>query len=170
MLLALVGCGYALEGRGVAVDPSIRKIAVPIFKDTTAKPGLDQKVTEKVIGELLKRGHFDVVQDALGVDAVVEGTITSYRVLPVGFGAESGTSGSSERLQATRYAVLLTVQVKYSKVGATEPIWQADQLSVRDESDVGDDPEEFFDREDQVLDRLTQSLAKTLVSSMLEAF
>jgi hypothetical protein len=171
-LVFLGGCGYALEGRGIAQDPSIKRIGVPLFKDSTGRAGLDQKVTEKVIAELLKRGHFDVVQDATGIDALVEGTIVNYRAIPVGFNESgSGTeSGGKNRLEASRYAVVLTVAVKYSKPGVTEPLWQTEQLSVRDETDVGDDPEAFFDREDQVLDRLSQNLAKTLVSSMLEAF
>ena len=170
-LIALAGCGYTLEGRGIAQDPSIKKIGVPLFKDATGKPGLDQKVTERVIAELLKRGHFDVVQSATGVDALVEGSITTYRAAPVGFSAQGASGGGSNtRIEASRYAVTLSVAVKYTKLGVTEPIWQTEQLSVRDESDVGDDPNAFFDREDQVIDRLTQSLAKTLVSSMLEAF
>lgn len=172
-LLALSGCGYTLEGRGIAQDPSIKKIGVPLFKDTTGKPGLDQKVTEQVIAALLKRGHFDVVQDANGVDALVEGTITNYRANPVGFSNEGGATsggGKNKNIEASRYAVVLTVAVKYSKPGVTEPIWQTEQLSVRDETDVGDDPTAFFDREDQVIDRLALNLAKTLVSQMLEAF
>ena len=172
LLLPLLGCGYTLEGRGIAQDPSIKKIGVPLFKDTTGKPGLDQKVTEHVIAELLKRGHFDVVQDSSGVDALVEGSITNYRAVPVGFSNEGGGSGGgkNKNIEASRYAIVLTVAVKYSKPGVTEPIWQTDQLSVRDESDVGDDPNAFFDREDQVIERLTQNLAKTLVAQMLEAF
>ena len=171
-LSLLAGCGYTLEGRGIARDPSIKKIGVPLFKDTTGKPGLDQKVTERVIAELLKRGHFDVVQDSTAVDALVEGSITNYRATPVGFGSESGSGGSGKNktIEASRYAIVLSVAVKYSKPGVTEPIWQTEQLSVRDESDVGDDPAAFFDREDQVIDRLTLNLAKTLVSQMLEAF
>jgi hypothetical protein len=39
--------------------------------------------------------------------------------------------------------------VKYTKVGQTEPIWQNESFSFRDEYDVGDNPANFFDREDQ---------------------
>jgi hypothetical protein len=167
LLLASQGCGYALVGRGIATDPSIKRIGV-VFKDATGRPGLDQKVTEKVIEELLKRGRFDVVQETEGVDAVVQGDIVRYLATPVGFSQQG--SGSTSTTQASRYAIILTARVRYAKVGATEPIWQSDSLSVRDESDVGDSSESFFDREDQVIDRLAASFARTLVSSMLEAF
>jgi Lipopolysaccharide-assembly len=167
MALALPACGYALVGRGTATDPSIKRIGVPTFKDTTAKPALDQKITQKVIEELLKRGHFDVVQTATGVDAVVEGELVSYSVVPVGF-SEEGTGAN--KTQASRYAISLTARVKYSKVGAEEPIWTTDSFQFRDEYDIGSDPATFFDREDQALDRLATSFARNLVAAMLEAF
>ncbi|MBI3931948.1 MAG: LptE family protein [Acidobacteria bacterium] len=164
--LALSACGYALVGRGTSVDPSIKKIGVPLFRDTTGKPGLDQKVTQKVIEELLKRGRFDIVQEAAGVDALVEGQLVSYHANPVGFGG----GGDESRTQASRYAITLTASVRYAKPGEEEPIWENESFSFRDEYDVGDDPAAFFDREDQAIERLATSFARSLVSAMLEAF
>jgi hypothetical protein len=166
-MLALSGCGYALVGKGTTTDPSIKRIGVPTFKDATGKPGLDQKITQKVIEELLKRGRFDVVPTTTGVDAVVEGELLSYTVVPVGF-SEEGTGGN--KTQASRYAISLTARVTYSKVGETEPIWSSDSFSFRDEYDIGAQAATFFDREDQSLERLAVSFSRNLVAAMLEAF
>ncbi|HUG53747.1 MAG TPA: hypothetical protein VMR21_09100, partial [Vicinamibacteria bacterium] len=65
MAALATSCGYALVGRGTVVDPDIKRIGVPLFRDATGRPGLDQTITQKVIEELLKRGRFDVVQDRL---------------------------------------------------------------------------------------------------------
>ncbi len=167
LLLALTGCGYALVGRGIAVDPDIKVIGVPLFKDRTGKVGLDQIVTDKVIEELLKRGRFEVVQSDEGVDALVDGELTNYRAVPVGFGNDGGGEATT---QATQYSIVLTSKVIYSKVGQDQPIWQSSSFRFRDEYDVGDDPEAFFDREDQALERLAGQYAESLVSTMLEAF
>ena len=43
-----------------------------------------------MIEELLKRGRFDVVQEATGVDALVEGELTSYAVVPGGLQRRGG--------------------------------------------------------------------------------
>jgi hypothetical protein len=166
-MVALSGCGYALVGKGTVTDPSIKKIGVPTFKDATGKAGLDQKITQRVTEELLKRGRFDVVPTATGVDAVVEGELLTYSVVPVGF-SEDGTGAN--RTQASRYAISLTARVKYGKVGEKEPIWASDSFSFRDEYDIGADPATFFDREDQAIDRLAASFARNLVAAMLEAF
>jgi hypothetical protein len=167
LLLSLgsVACGYTLAGRGVLSDPTIKKIGVPLFKDITGKPGLDQKITAKVIEELLKRGHFDVVQGSTGVNALVVGEITGYNVAPIGF-ADPGKLVT----EASRYSITVTARVKYVKEGETEPIWSNDSFSFKDEYDLGDQTQAFFDREDQAIERLSTDFAKTLVTNMLESF
>jgi hypothetical protein len=157
------GCGYALVGKGVAVDPTIKRIGVPLFRDRTGKAGLDQRVTKAVIEELQKRGKFEVVQTAEGVDALVDVELTGYNVAPVAF---EGAAGAT---QASRYAIVLSARVRYSKTDVKEPIWSSDHFSYRDDFDLGD-AVTFFDREDQAIDRLTQAFARQLVSAMLEAF
>jgi len=165
LLLGLTGCGYALVGKGITTDPSIKRIGVPLFKDRTGRAGLDQKITLRVIEELLKRGRFTVVQDTTGVDALVEGEILSYTTIPIGF-----STPESSQTQATRYAINVTARVVYHKVGQKDPIWQNEAFSFRDEYDVGLDPGSFFDREEQTLDRIAQSFGRNLVATMLEAF
>jgi Lipopolysaccharide-assembly len=165
---ALQGCGYALEGRGISVDPSIKKIGVPLFKDQTGKPGLDQKITEKVIEELLRKGRFDVIESATGVDAVVEGTLLNYTSQAIGF--NRGGESSGNRSEASRYVALLTAKVRYAKTGVTQPLWEADGFTARDEYDIGEDADSYFDREEQALDRIAVNFAKAVVSAMLEAF
>lgn len=166
--LSAAGCGYALLGHGVTVDPSIKRIGVPPFRDQTGKAGLEQKISENVIEELLKRGRFDVVPQAEGVDAVVEGELVSYNVLPVGF--SEAEPGEANTTQATRYAIVLTARVRYAKTGQSEAIWESESFRASDEYDVGDDPAAFFDREEQTIDRLAATFARSLVSAMLEAF
>jgi lipopolysaccharide assembly LptE-like protein len=164
-VLVLSGCGYALVGKGITTDPSIKRIGVPLFKDRTGKAGLDQKITLRVIEELLKRGRFTVVQDTTGVDAIVEGEILSYNTIPIGF-----STPEANQTQATRYAINVVAKVVYRKIGQKEPVWQSEGFSFRDEYDVGDDPGTYFDREEQTLDRIAQSFGRNLVAAMLEAF
>jgi hypothetical protein len=165
LLLGTSGCGYALVGKGVTTDASIKRIGVPMFKDATGKAGLDQKVTQKVVEELLRRGRFDVVQESVGVDAVVEGELVAYSATPVGF-----TGEDAGRTTADRYSISLTARVRYIKVGAPEPMWSSDSFNFRDEYEVGSDPNAFFDREEGSIERLTTSFARNLVAAMLEAF
>jgi hypothetical protein len=158
------GCGYALQGRGVTTDPSVKRIGVPLFRDRSGKLGLDARVTQAVMEELLKRGRFTVVRESTNVDAVVEGEIVAWNVLPVNFSTDSGQT------QASRYAISLTASVVYRKIGQKEPLWSNDAFSQRDEYDMGDNAQSYFDREEQSIERLSAAFARSLVAAMLEAF
>ena len=158
------GCGYSLQGRGITTDSSIKRIGVPLFKDSSGKLGLDTRVTQAVMEEFLKRGRFTVVREITNVDAVVEGEIVSWSVTPVNFSADTGLT------QATRYAISLTASVVYRKIGQQEPLWANDAFSQRDEYDMGENAQGYFDREEQSIERLAAAFARILVAAMLEAF
>ena len=161
----LSGCGYSLEGRGITTDPSIKRIGVPLFEDLTGRSDLDSKVTAAVMNELLKRGRFTVVKEATGVDAIVDGEILAFDVVPINF------TDSGQFTEATRYAITLSADVTYRKVGQREPIWSNERFSHRDEYDLDDNASQnFFDREQQSMERLAESFARRLVAAMLEAF
>jgi hypothetical protein len=165
--LVASSCGYALEGRGITTDPSIKRIGVPRFKDNTGRVELDAWITQAVVQELTRRGRFTVVKEATGVDAVVIGEILSYDSVPINFTGGEG-AGLTE---ATRYAITLTASVVYRKVGEAEPIWENDSFSVRDEYDLDDsNSQNFFDREEDAIMRLSESFSRRLVAAMLEAF
>jgi len=158
------GCGYSLQGRGITTDPSVKRIGVPLFKDRSGKPGLAARVTQAVIEELLKRGRFTVVKETEAVDAVVEGEIVSWAVQPVNFSGDTGVT------QATRYAISLTANVVYRKIGQKEPIWANPAFAQRDEYDMSENAQSYFDREEQSIERLSNAFARSLVAAMLEAF
>ena len=83
---------------------------------------------------------------------------------------EAAVEAGDALTEATRYAITLHAKIVYRKVGVTEPLWENDDFSVRDEYDLDDsDSQNFFDREDQSIDRLSESFARRLVAAMLEA-
>jgi hypothetical protein len=166
---AAPACGYALVGKGTVVDPTIKRIGVPLFRDNTGRATLDQRITRAVIDELLKRGRFDVVQSGTGVDALVEGQLVSYTVRPVGF-ETTAENQAVNQTQASRWTITLTANVRYAKTGATDPIWANDTFTFRDEYELGTDPAAFVDREEQAVERLAKAFAGSLVAAMLEAF
>ncbi len=163
--LAAGGCGYALEGRGITTDASVKRIGVPLFKDQTGRLGLDTRVTAAVIEELLKRGRFTVVKESSNVDAVVDGEIVSFTPTPVAFSQAGGGA-----TQASRYAITLTAKIVYRKIGQAEPIWSNDAFTLREEFDVTNNAGSYVDFEEQSEERLAGAFARSVVAAMLEAF
>ncbi len=170
MLLALFvassGCGYALAGRGSSLPDYIRVIGVPLFKNATAIFDVDRIITERVRTELIGRGSYRVVPDASGVDALVDATITSVRISPATF---------DENNQASRYNITITARVSFRDLRANKEIWSNPSVSFTDEYEITDatsaaDAAAFVAQQTNAFTRLATDFARTVVSSMLEAF
>ncbi len=97
-LLALSGCGYALEGtRRTGSLKDARSISIPAFINESGEPGLDITITNAVRSGFLTDGRLRVIESS-AADVVLVATIREYRLEPIGF---SGTD------QVQRYRVFI---------------------------------------------------------------
>jgi hypothetical protein len=162
----LWGCGYSLAGRGDFLPAHIKSIGIPTFENLTDRHDIEEIFTQKVVEEFASRGKYIVRPEEVGVDAVLSGQVTAFQVVPAVL--ESGEDVTAD--QAARYTVVVRASVVFmDKIEDTE-IWSDASFSFRDEYEVGEDAEQYFDQEGMALDRLAEEFAKTLVSRILEAF
>ena len=61
-------------------------------------------------------------------------------------------------------------EVVFNDVVENSEIWSDTSFSFRDDYDIGENSEDFFDMEGMALERIAEEFAKTLVSRILEAF
>jgi len=166
MAMMSSSCGYALAGRGSSLPAYIKVIGVPLFKNATAIFDIDRIITERVRTELIGRGSFRVVPEGVGVDALVDATISSVNIQPVTF---------DENRQASRYYITITARVTFRDLTTNKEIWSNPSMSFRDEYQVSDatsadDPAQFFGQQTNALTRLASDFARSVVSAMLEGF
>ena len=95
--LASNSCGYALAGHGSFLPDYIRTIGVPLFTNTTSYFDIGQILTDKVRTEFIGRGHYQIVPEAAGADAVLVGTINGISVVPTAFTSQSASGAPSIR-------------------------------------------------------------------------
>jgi hypothetical protein len=160
------GCGYSLAGRGAFLPDYIETIGVPLFINNTAVFDIEQALTQRVRQEFIGRGKYRVVPDATGVDALLLGTVNSISVSPAGF---------NDQQQATRYAVVVVMKVEFRDLRADKILWENPSLTFRDEYDLVSsgttvDANIFFGQESNAIDRLATNFARSVVTSILEAF
>jgi len=165
-LAGVVGCGYALAGRGNALPPNIRVIGIPDFENATPYPEVERVVSEGVREEFSSRGQFRVEPGADGVDAVLTGTITRLELVPTALTAS---------LQASRYYVTFVVSVEFRDQTTNDVLWANPNMTFREEYEVpseasAGDPTAFFRQDVNALERISKNLARTVVTSILEAF
>jgi hypothetical protein len=160
------GCGYALAGRGSFLPDYIRTIGVPLFVNNTSVFDVEQDLTQRVRQEFIGRGKYRVVPDVNGVDAILTGTVNSVSISPSAF---------NDQQQATRYVFVVVMKFEFRDVRENRILWENPSLVFRDEYEVASggataDANLFLSQESNAIDRLAANFAKTVVTSILEAF
>src|SRR6266508_4569482 len=77
------GCGYSLGGN---LPPHIKTVAVPIFRNLTQQPAIENVVTSGVVNTFASGGRLKVVP-AERADSLLEGEITGYNIAAIAFDA-----------------------------------------------------------------------------------
>jgi hypothetical protein len=166
--LASAGCGYALAGRGSFLPDYIRVVGIPQFENRSSFSQVELVLTDKVRTEFIGRGKYRVVPDAQGTDAVLSGEILAISVQPVGF---------NEQQLASRYLFTWTIKVAFTEAQTNMVLWSNDALTFRGEyelsqrgSDTSNLGSTFVDQERTSADRIATDVARSVVTSILEAF
>jgi outer membrane lipopolysaccharide assembly protein LptE/RlpB len=162
LVASALGCGYHLTGKGSNLPASIKSIGVPAFTNSTSRPELGQRVTEKVTQELVRRGRYRVTQDATGVDAVLSGVVESWNARPVQLGAQ--------RSEAQRVAVTLRASVRFEDKATGRVIYENDAYAFTQEYETIGDPEAYFDTELGAVDEVAEDFARAVVSAIMTGF
>jgi hypothetical protein len=166
-VLCTAGCGYSLAGRGSFLPASIKTIGIPTFTNRTTVFNLETTLTQKVRAEFIGRGKFDIVPEAVGVDALLTGEVTSVTIAPASFG--------NVNQLASRYAITMVAKVELRNVRENMVLWDNPSLIFRQEYDAATgqtavDPAAFFGQDTNALDRMSTEFARNIVSAILEAF
>ena len=161
------GCGYALAGQGTFLPDYIQTIGVPMFQNNTAVFEIEQTLTRQVRTEFIGRGRYRVIAAETGVDARLTGTISRVTVAPASFTAQQ---------QASRYIFTVQAALEFRDLTTDEVLWENRSLSFSDEYDVASatggpiDANRFFGQQSNAVQRVARDFARTVVSSILEAF
>jgi hypothetical protein len=165
LALGSTGCGYSLAGRGSYLPTTIRIVAIPTFENGTAQQRIEQTLTEQVRNKFIGRGKYDVQNDEAGADAVLRGRIVGFTLQPAGLNQQQLTS---------RYLVTITLKVSFIDLKNPDmPLWSTDALTFRDEYDLGSSNVNggtLVDQSPNVVARIAEDAARTIVTAIFEAF
>jgi hypothetical protein len=165
-VFAAPGCGYSLAGHGSFLPVYIKTIGIPTFVNRTVVFNLETLITQKVRAEFIGRGKYQILPEATGVDALLNGEITAVSIQPASF--------STQQL-ASRYAIMMTARIELRDMRENKVLWENPSLMFRQEYDATGgrtvlDPAAFFQQDTNALERISTEFARTIVSAILEAF
>lgn len=162
-----VACGYALAGRGNTLPSNVRVIGVPTFVNESTTPEVEREISDAVRQEFASRGSLRAVPDEQGVDAVLRGTVTNVHVQPMNLNSAG---------QATRYQLSVTARVEFINLLDDDAVlWSNPNARYSEDYDVppgttAADPAAFFRQDVNALQRVARNFARSVVTSILEAF
>lgn len=160
-------CGYALAGRGSFLPTDIRVVGVPLLENRTPYPRLDQMITDKIRTEFIDRGKYNIRFEAAGADAVLSGAIT---------GLMFQAAGLTDQQLASRQIVTVTMRLQFTDARNGQVLWSNEALTFREQYDLKTttngqvDGAVLLEQEGPAFDRLSRDLARSVVTSILEAF
>ncbi|HZP47377.1 MAG TPA: LPS assembly lipoprotein LptE [Vicinamibacterales bacterium] len=165
---AASACGYTLAGRGSFLPAYIRTIGVPTFTNRTPIFNLETLVTQKVRAEFIGRGKYQILPQATGVDGLLNGDVSAVTVTPVGFNPQQNNL-------ATSYSVTMTARIEFRDQHENKVLWENPGVMFRQDYPAtsgrnSTDPVAFFQQDASALERMSSEFARTIVSSILEAF
>jgi outer membrane lipopolysaccharide assembly protein LptE/RlpB len=159
----LVGCGYHLVGTSSNLASRLQTLYVAPLINQTARSEVDQRLTEQITQEWVRRGRFQLVSSGDKADAVLSGTVKSAVVNPVQFDQQG---------RATQYQLTVTVDFQLvDRTGEKQVVlWRDEQFSRNTAYPVDPLAKDYFDREVEALDTLSRSMSRDLVTTILEGF
>lgn len=155
-------CGYHVAGKANLVPKDIVSIGIPPFHNTTTRYKLTERFPSLLTREFLSRTKYQILPDANGADAVLQGSISSVQAFPVLFDAATG------RASGVQVQVVVAVYLKNMKTGTL--IYNNSGFDFRQRYEISTDPLAFFDESTPAFERMGRELAAATVTAILENF
>jgi curli biogenesis system outer membrane secretion channel CsgG len=152
-------CGYRLSGSGRSLPAGAATIAIPDFKNQTARPQAEQFVTFAIREEFVRRTRLRLAESPRSADLLLEGTITSFSTAPLSYSSEG---------EANLYEVRLALDIRLVDMRSGDMVFQGSGLSFRETYETED--ADFFSQETDSLGKIAAKFAASIVTSILENF
>jgi hypothetical protein len=158
--LAAGPCGYRRAGTGSSLPQHIHTIAVPAFHNASLRYRVEQRFTQAVIEEILRRGRrFAVTSSPEGADAVLNGNIKGFNIA----GVLLDQSGRTRVFQIT-----ITIGATLRDQTTNKVLFQNQNFTFRGEYELPEGPESLYNEEDPAVERIAREFAQSLISTILE--
>jgi lipopolysaccharide assembly LptE-like protein len=153
----LGGCGYTIGGN---LPPHIKSVAVPVFKNLTQQPAIENVITAGVVNAFVVGGRLKVVP-VEQADSLLEGEVTSYNVESIAF-------DSNINAQVFRLRVALNVQ--FRDVRNNTMLWRQEGLQDQADFRVAGQVSQTIALEESAARQAAVEIGRRVVSLALDRF
>jgi len=158
----LSSCGYHVAGKGALMPEAVHTICIPPFKNTTVRYKLTDQLSQAIGEEFRARTHYQIINDPTQADAVLNGSIINYIGYPIVFDQATG--------RASGLQVNVIMQVSFVERATGKVIYTQPHFEVHDRYEISQNDNQYFEESDAALRRISKSVARDLVTSILDNF
>ena len=160
--LVAAACGYKTASHSSRLPTEVKTIAVPAFTNQTQSYRVEQVLTAAVVREFVTRTKFRVLPEISNdADAILRGTVTSATAAPLTYDSQTGRASTA----------LVTVTLRVQLVDRKGLVlFDNPNYTFREQYQVSREVSSFFEEDAPAMDRLARDFARTLVSSVVEAY
>ena len=156
------GCGYHVAGHEDVLPRDIKTIAVPAFSNATTRYQLGLLLPEDITREFVSRTRYAVVADPAKADAVLRGAILNAVAYPITVDPTSA--------RATVIEAVVNLHLTLYDRSTGKAIWNRPNASFKERYEISLDPSKYFEEGSTAMLRLSQDVARDVVSGVLEKF
>ena len=163
LVLPLASCGYHVAGKADLVPKNIHTIAIPPFGNTTLRYKLTDRLPEAISQEFIARTRYQIINDPSQADAVLHGAVVNFIAYPILFDQVTG--------RASGLQVNVTMQVSLTERATGKVIFSRPNYEYHDRYEVSvTNTNQYFEESGPALERLCHSVARDVVTSILDNF
>ncbi len=156
----LSSCGYHVAGKTNLLPQTVHTIAVPAFSNITTVYKVTDQLSQAVTREFISRTKYRITADPKNADATLVGAVVQISTFP--------TVYDPVTFRAANVEVHVSLRIRLLDRSG-KPLFDR-PMEARERYEVSVDPKVYFDESEVAMRRLSQDVAKTVVSAILENF
>ncbi len=153
----LAGCGYGFRG---SLPEHIKTVAVPVFRNKTQEPAVENGITSAVVNAFVNSGRLRVVS-VDQADAILDGEIVGYAIEPLTF---------DRRLNAREYRLRVVLNIQFRDVRKNTMLWREEGLSEVSDFRVVGQVSDTISREEGAVRQAAVEIGRKLVTQVVDRF
>ncbi len=156
------GCGYRVAGRADLLPRNIKTIAIPAFSNATTRYRLSERLPAALTREFISRTRYNVIADPNQADAVLTGSVMRYSAYPVLYDQATG--------RASGVQVYVTLDLSLRDRATGNVLFSRTNWELRERYEISVDPSAYLEESDLAMARMSEQIARTVVTAVLENF
>ena len=155
--LVAAGCGYSLRGN---LPGHIKTVAVPVFRNRTSVPGVENFLTGAVVAAFSTNGRLRVVRPEQA-DSILEGEVVGYQLQSIAYDPSANVQ---------QYRLVVTLNLRFRDVRRDAVLFEQQNLQEWSDFRTLGAVAQTISREETALRTAATEIARAVVALAIDRF